>query len=246
VLSDNVVLVQQLLPPDAEAGGGAAQGRRRHEELTNDEKHELIGEALYYGFIGIVKYLGDQPWFEPNHVYREFHSKFDVTPLFIAMNQACVALLVERGADPDATDRNGKTPLFYDYKRSFTANMITELINAGVDVNHTDIRGHTALASHIQEERTTNSVIQAFLKGGADPLLSEGAAMSAMQLAEIFRRDLVGLLRRHTQGKYHGANRNTVDSSGASVLSTAIDYAQEDAVSILLDHGADPTLGNDT
>ena len=214
VLSDNLVLVQQLLLQDAEAGGGARQGGRPHVRLTNYEKHELIGEALYHGFIDIVTYLGSQSWFDPNYVYVKFHSKYDVTPLFIAKNQECVQFLLEKGADATVIGNFGKTPLFADnsyFIRSFTADMITTFVNAGVDVNHTSPRGYTALASHI-DERSPLSVIQAFLKSGADPLLSERCAMSAMQHAESLWPDLVDLLRQHTTGKYHGqiASRGVV------------------------------------
>ena len=203
VLSDNLVLVQQFLPPGAEAGVVVAQGGRPHVELTNDEKHELIGEALYQGFIDIVTYLGNQPWFDPNYVYREFHSKFDVTPLFIAKNQECVAFILERGADAMATDRWGETPLFADYTRSFTADMISDFINAGVDVNHNDNDGDTALASHVRVG-SPDSVIEALLENGANPLSGEGDAKSALQIARERRPDLVNLLQRYTAGRYHG------------------------------------------
>jgi hypothetical protein len=42
----------------------------------------------------------------------------------------------------------------------------------------------------------------------------------------------------------HGANPNTFDNFGDSVLRDAIEHAKFQAASILLDHGADPTLGN--
>ncbi len=81
------------------------------------------------------------------------------TPLFEANTSATVAAIVRRGADPKALDNNGKTPLFNE----FFDETKPALIAAGIDVNARDKDGRTAL--FYQDSPTS---IAALLEAGAD------------------------------------------------------------------------------
>jgi ankyrin repeat protein len=82
-----------------------------------------------------------------------------------ALHQACfwglddaVAILLGRGADPNARDKNGKTPLMYLPGRSTARSIrITEMMLAhGADPNAVDAKGRTLVeqmrAKHLLDE----------------------------------------------------------------------------------------------
>lgn len=67
-----------------------------------------------------------------------------LTPLHLAHSGDTLAVLLEYGADKEAKDDNGYTPLFYAVTKQ-DSNLTRRLVNAGADFEATDNWGHTAL-----------------------------------------------------------------------------------------------------
>lgn len=65
-------------------------------------------------------------------------------PLHLATTKKVAAMLIAKGADIDAKDNNGYTPLFYMIMED-RLEIASELIEAGADVNTTNIYGVTPL-----------------------------------------------------------------------------------------------------
>ena len=99
------------------------------------------------------------------------------TPLMMAaccMDAPCIRMLCKHGADINLAGNSGNTPLLCmkhghdDY--TYTENIIMvldELINAGVDLNQTDINGETILFSNTIAKDT--EVIRYMISKGSDP-----------------------------------------------------------------------------
>lgn len=126
----------------------------------------------------------------------------------------------------DQLPREGRT--------DYDGDVIAYLIAKGADVDYRGEMGKAAL--HYAHSATIVGLL--FAKGATVDLRDDEGQTPLHFHAGTNASSVVRALLRY------GANPNTVDNSGASVLSTAIDNARGDAASILLDYGADPTLGN--
>lgn len=79
------------------------------------------------------------------------------------------ALMIARGAEPGAWDRNGVTPLHLAARKSSTA-LVEWLIQAGASVNRDDDSGRTALW-YAAAGRHNPDVFETLLRNNADPAL---------------------------------------------------------------------------
>ena len=94
------------------------------------------------------------------------------TPLHFATNYSgagIVTLLLAAGAEVDARDLSGETPLHWAAGRSLDPAVITELVEAGADLNARDGEGNTPL--HASRRNTNPAVALLLLELGADPVM---------------------------------------------------------------------------
>ena len=93
---------------------------------------------------------------------------------------ACLELLRDAGADLEATDGYGLTPLHYAARRGDTK-MVSLLVEAGVDVDAKTPDGETALYLAVYHRAT--SCVEVLLAAGASPNLREGHRLTPFDLA---------------------------------------------------------------
>lgn len=154
-----------------------------------------------------------------------------------------VEKLISEGANPDARDYDGKTPLGLAASKK-NIEIMRFLLGKGANPNARDDFGNTTLMQATEVEAA-----RLLLDKGANPNVKKGGGYTALILAaERGNEELVRLLLEHK------ADPNIVNENGGTALSWAgwqgslslfdtypVQYPK--VVKLLLEHGADPNLG---
>ncbi|MGL5871737.1 MAG: ankyrin repeat domain-containing protein [Xenococcaceae cyanobacterium] len=153
-----------------------------------------------------------------------------------------VELLIAKGADINARDKDGRIPLFWA-ARNHQYEVAELLIAKGVDVNSRDHFGYTSLmwAMSPEEEEGRRTLLTAKLLT-AELLIAKGANVNA--------RDYSGITSLHQAARNHrrevvefliskGANVNARDNNGLTPLSSAAGNHNHEVIELLIAKGAD-------
>lgn len=158
--------------------------------------------------------------------------------------------LIEKGADVNARDKYGQTPLIIACGRqSKHANieLIKYLIEKGANVNATgedEYHDQTPIMMAIRADYLIRSVamqiIDILLKAGADI----NAATKSDKITALTKASRLGHLSITKFLVEHGANLNAQDSDGWTPLMYAINSGRFDVVRYLVENGADINYKN--
>jgi ankyrin repeat protein len=142
------------------------------------------------------------------------------TPLLEAARRAyeeVATALIDAGANVDATDPYGVTPLMFSFI-SGSVRAARKLIEKGADVNSRDVDGRTALIEALTTENDIPpELIAALIKRGADVNVRLADGLTPLMIAVSGGPRLVQMLVEA------GADINAKDDSGVSVLRMAKD-----------------------
>ncbi|EXF76523.1 hypothetical protein CFIO01_06447 [Colletotrichum fioriniae PJ7] len=137
------------------------------KEKTNTRGYTALAVASLYSHTDIVRLLLEHGANVDHRIPGT-----GLTPLHLAHSGDTLAVLLEYGADKEAKDDNGYTPLFYAVTKQ-DSNLTRRLVNAGADFEATDNWGHTALLNALvygeQKSREENCRY----------LISQGAPVNA-------------------------------------------------------------------
>ena len=169
-------------------------------------------------------------------------------------NPTIVRLLLQAGADPNAPDDNGWSPLHHG-AGNINPTVVSHLLNAGAEVNASDNNGYTAL--HWAAAKSGNGhVIKVLLDRGANPAGESNDGRTPLHSALRYRAEpsvvsamleagggehLTPLQLSVLQGDANGrrsSSRRGCRSEPA--LHVAASQAPESVVSALLAAGSDP------
>ena len=105
---------------------------------------------------------------------------------------AGIVALIEKGADANASDQDGRTPLMEASFGGHTAT-VQALIDRGADVNAKDRDGWTALMEAAAKGHT--DTVRALLAGGADPCASNRSGWSVSRLMARNNAEIAALIQ---------------------------------------------------
>lgn len=121
----------------------------------------------------------------------------DMTPLHHAARggrDVVATMLIDGGADVDAADRNGQTPLFYTTYRGTRLAVAAVLLDRGANPRHADVNGHTAL--HLAASVGHAPVVSLLLEKGAVADATDGGGWKPLDLAlEAGHAEVAELIR---------------------------------------------------
>ncbi|MCM1322524.1 MAG: ankyrin repeat domain-containing protein [Bacteroides sp.] len=159
------------------------------------------------------------------------------TPLHYAAEwhfDNAAALLLEKGANPNAQNANGETPL-YNAIESDSASTIALLIAKGADKNARDYLGNTPLHACVRQDAQT----------AAKALLLAGADINAQNLAgktPLAAAARLGHIAMTTLLLDNGADINAADATGKTVLMDSIQSVNTEIATLLIKRGASPLI----
>uniref|UniRef100_A0ABD2WPN2 PRANC domain-containing protein n=1 Tax=Trichogramma kaykai TaxID=54128 RepID=A0ABD2WPN2_9HYME len=177
-------------------------------------------------------------------VQLDVQDKKGNTPLHLALeeNDCKVAvLLLEYGANPNFTNKDGRTPLhlicYYNLARAFLK--VIDDMQQTIEVDARDKKGWTPL--HVALAKGSNQITELLLERGADQNMADVDGLTLLHI--ICRRYEDDQVAR----KFFEINQklermvqvDALDSKGRTPLQYAVTSSLPNVVDVLLEHGAD-------
>eukprot|EP01098_Paradermamoeba_levis_P010768 TRINITY_DN4539_c0_g1_i1.p1 TRINITY_DN4539_c0_g1~~TRINITY_DN4539_c0_g1_i1.p1 ORF type:complete len:459 (-),score=162.22 TRINITY_DN4539_c0_g1_i1:94-1470(-) len=163
-------------------------------------------------------------------------NKEGLTPLHFAAGHANMNIiddLVKNGANPNAKDKKGNTPIFMASSSSSALNAINLLLKSGADINATNDDDDTLL--HWAAREGDQQLTRFLLEKGANPNLLNKHEESPLKIAFLTAKDkVVELLRDKTEDKSFlkeiedvGEGGEKGDSTGEGKRKSGVDEEEE-------------------
>jgi ankyrin repeat protein len=122
------------------------------------------------------------------------------TLLSWAVNSPYLTKVLEEGANPNISDLDGRTPLFWEVAERTPESVVSALEKYGAVVDFRDNIGRTPLSWLASQTQASPKVAHTFLKHGANPHCADNHGRSPLWYAETSKNEeLVRVLKMATQ-----------------------------------------------
>ena len=165
--------------------------------------------------------------------HADIHAKddFDQTAFIAAVNRGHVntaEILLKNGADPSIPNSEDMLPIFIAFERE-DFEMVGLLLKYGIKINTIDKKGRTVLQKIIESNQV--ELVRTVLRRGVDEryIVHLAASVGDTTLLKTFLKNKI--------------NINQKDPLGRTPLLFALLYDRTQCAEMLLDHGADLSLG---
>ncbi|MFB8787332.1 MAG: ankyrin repeat domain-containing protein [Potamolinea sp.] len=150
------------------------------------------------------------------------------TPLHLARSQEMAQLLIAKGADVNAKNKNGETPLHLARSQE----MVQLLIAKGADVNAKNKNGETPLRLALRINK--QEIAQLLIANGADVNARDNYGETLLNLALLNNKQEIAQLLIA-----NGADVNARDNYGSTLLNLALQSNKQKIAQLLIANGAD-------
>ena len=159
---------------------------------------------------------------------KECSDKWNNAWFWHRANSSDVTRCLHAGADPNAGDKKGKTPLHWAVRWGGTVADVKTLLKAGADPNAYDDKGRTPL--HEAAGRSSVGTVKALIGAGAELNREDKRGKTPLHKAarEIDATNLRALLKA-------GANPNVRDRDGNTPLHYAVEDGYAETIRALID-----------
>ncbi len=167
-----------------------------------------------------------------HHADAKHADRNGATALHFAIDdRAKTEALLAAGADPNATDNTGYTPLMTAANRGDGGDVVELLLDHGADPNH---RADDEMTPLILAGGGDLRSVKALLSHGADPRAHTSAGFDALHAAVV-----IGNTEAARLLVARGADVNAKAGHGRTPLIEAAEQGRPDLVQLLIAHGAD-------
>lgn len=129
-------------------------------DVRNDHGTSILHLAALHGNLDIMEYLVNE-----KGISIEVKNSKNATPLHYCDYSECASFLISKGANINAQDKDGSTPLYYAAK--YSIDVFKALLDAGADVNIMSDDGESLLIKLIK--KGDEKGVELLLGGGARP-----------------------------------------------------------------------------
>ena len=173
-------------------------------------------------------------------IWREIQMWLKTVPKNLAFKKILpLKVLLENGADANAMDKRGKTPLFIAIELGYSK-FVEFLLRYGADVNARYNNHFQYTPLHYAAVNGKSEIAELLIKNGADINGRDKFQNTPVHIAaKRFRAEVVELLLQN------GADVNPTNSHDETPLMLAARYGHPETVEILLKNGARKDLKSD-